>query len=151
MLNVVVAWWNSQILIAYPPSITIHPQFSILNASFSIPLPQIYLIKPQFSIFNSSSSIVSQKNGIFDSKSPQKRRLQLFPGLEQTWVYRLVTGQPEVQLRRNHNIPRDKDDSPPPSIRVNSYIYNIWLNTLNVPQYHPPPSNLSAKHFIHSP
>ena len=56
---------------AYPQSIAIHPQFAILDVSFSIPLPQISLIKPQISIFNSSSSIVSQKNVIFDSKSPQ--------------------------------------------------------------------------------
>ena len=52
-------------------SITMHSQFSILNASFSILLPQISLLQPQFSIFNSSSSILSQNIGIFDSKSPQ--------------------------------------------------------------------------------
>ena len=71
VLNVGVAWWNPQILMAYPQFIALHPQFSILNASFSILLPQISLIQPQFCIFGSSSSILSQKNGIFYSKSPQ--------------------------------------------------------------------------------
>ena len=47
------------------------PQFSILNALFSILLPQISLIQPQVCTFDSSSSILSQKNRIFDSKSPQ--------------------------------------------------------------------------------
>ena len=56
---------------AYPQSIPLHPQFLILNASFSILLPQISLIQPHFSIFNSAPSILSQKNGIFTSKSPQ--------------------------------------------------------------------------------
>ena len=56
---------------AYPQSLGLHPQFLILNALFSIRLPQISLIQPQFCIFGSSSSILSQKNGIFDSKSPQ--------------------------------------------------------------------------------
>ena len=73
VLNVGVAWWNSQILIAYPQSIALCPPFLIPNASFSILLPQISLILPHFSIFNSSSSFLNQKNGIFDSKSPQNR------------------------------------------------------------------------------
>ena len=71
VLNVGVAWWNPQILMTSPQFIALHPQFSILNASFSILLPQISLIQPQFCIFGSSSSILSQKNGIFYSKSPQ--------------------------------------------------------------------------------
>ena len=63
-LNFGVAWWNPQILMAYPQSIALPPQFSILDSSFSIILPQI-------SLFNSSSSILSQMNWIFDSESPQ--------------------------------------------------------------------------------
>ena len=54
-----------------PQSIALQPQFLILNALFCIHLPQLSLIQPPFSIFNSSSSIISRKNGIFDSKSPQ--------------------------------------------------------------------------------
>ena len=70
VLNVVVTWWNPQILMAYPQSKALHPQFLIINASFFILLPQFSLIQPQFSIFNPSSSILSQKNS-----------LQLLPGL----------------------------------------------------------------------
>ena len=66
-----MAWWNPQILMAFPQFISFHSQFSILNAPFSILLPQISYIHPQFSIFNTSSYIQDQKNGIFDSKSPQ--------------------------------------------------------------------------------
>ena len=69
--NVGVAWLNPPILRAFPQSIALHPQFLILNALFCIHLPQISLIQLPFSIFNSSSSILSRKNGIFDSKSPQ--------------------------------------------------------------------------------
>ena len=91
-----MAWWNPQILMAYPQSIALNPQFSILNASFSILQPQISLIKPQVSIFISCPSILSQKTGIFYSKvlkiarfrqNVRKRRLhrlQLFLGLT-TW------------------------------------------------------------------
>ena len=52
---------------------SIHSPLSsfILNASFSILVPQTSFIQPHFSIFISSSSILSQKNGILDSKSPQ--------------------------------------------------------------------------------
>ena len=56
---------------AYPQSIALNPQFSILNALISIPQTQISLIQPQISIFISCPSILSQKNGIFDSKNPQ--------------------------------------------------------------------------------
>ena len=71
VLNVGVAWWNPQILMTYPQSISLHPQFPILNAPISILLPYISYIHCQFSILNSSSYIQSQKNGIVDSKSPQ--------------------------------------------------------------------------------
>ena len=60
---------------AYPQSIALHPQFSILNVLFFILLPQISLIQPFFAIFNSSSSTPCQKNGILDSKSPQNSRI----------------------------------------------------------------------------
>ena len=34
--NVGVAWWNPEILMAYPQSMALHPEFLILNGSFSI-------------------------------------------------------------------------------------------------------------------
>ena len=76
---------GTQILIAYPQSIAIQPQFWLLNPPFSILLPQIFFIKLQFSIVNSSSSILTQKYKIFDSKCPQnsvisdKTKLQVRP------------------------------------------------------------------------
>ena len=69
--NVGVTWWNPQILMTYPQSTAFHSPFLTLNASFSIPLHQISLIQPHFSIFNCYSSILSWKDRIFDSKSPQ--------------------------------------------------------------------------------
>ena len=71
VLNVGVAWWNPQILIAYPHSIALQPQFWILINPFSILLAQISFIQPQFSIVNSSSSILTQKYWIFVSTCPQ--------------------------------------------------------------------------------
>ena len=73
VLNVGVAWWNPQILIAYPQSTALNLQFQILNPPFSILLPQISFYQPQFSIFNSSSFNLSQKYGMFDSKCSQNR------------------------------------------------------------------------------
>ena len=66
VLNVGVAWWNTQIFMAYPQYIALHTQISILNASFSILLP-----KNSIFYLQKFSSILSQENGIFDSKSPQ--------------------------------------------------------------------------------
>ena len=54
VLNVCVAWFNPQILIAYHQSIALLPQFWIQNPPFSILLPKISFIQPQFSIFNSN-------------------------------------------------------------------------------------------------
>ena len=71
VLNVGVAWWNPQILIAYPQSRALLPQFWILNPQFSYLLPQISFIQLQLSIVNSSSFILNQKYWIFDSKCPQ--------------------------------------------------------------------------------
>ena len=71
VLNVGVARWNPQILIAYPQLIALQPQFSMLNPQFTILLPKIPFIQPQLSIVNSSSPILTQKYRIFGSKCPQ--------------------------------------------------------------------------------
>ena len=70
-LNVGVAWWNHNILIANSQSIVFHPQVLPLNPLKSILLPEISFIKTQFSIFQSSTSILRQKCRILDSKCPQ--------------------------------------------------------------------------------
>ena len=59
-----------EILISWLPSL--YPNPSIFNFQLKdLHLTKISFIQPQISIFNSSSSILNQKNGIFDSKSPQ--------------------------------------------------------------------------------
>ena len=55
----------------YPQSITLQPQFWILNAPFFIHLPQISFIQPQFSIVTFSTSILTRKCRIFDTRCPQ--------------------------------------------------------------------------------
>ena len=83
--NVGVAWWNPQILMAYPQSIA--PQFSVIDASLSILLPKISLIQPQFSILKSSSwdTWLKKSSSLLDFQQNVRKcryyRYQLFPGL----------------------------------------------------------------------
>ena len=56
VLDIGIAWWNPQILIAYPQSTALQSKFWALNPPISTFLPQIFFTKPQFSIVNSSFS-----------------------------------------------------------------------------------------------
>ena len=99
VVNVTVACWNP-ILMANPPSVALHPQFSFLNASFSILFPQISLIQPQFSIFDSSSSIPGQDKGIYDSKSPQNSTIS--DKMHNFYCYQLFLSMPHCETKERH-------------------------------------------------
>ena len=62
---------SSKILIAYPQTRALQPQFWILNPQFSYLLPPISFIQLQLTIVKSSFSILTQKFWIFDSKCPK--------------------------------------------------------------------------------